>query len=311
MAQHNSDGDDNHSGDDNHANDDNGAGDHGLAIASIIVPAHNEQASIARLLDGLFADAGPGEFQVLVVCNGCTDRTAEIAAAASPDVTVLEIEQPSKRAALSRGDAAARYLPRVYLDADLEIGAADVRQLIDAVALPGVLAAAPSRILPRAGVSWPVRAYYSIWEQLPQVRSGLFGRGIIALSDEGHRRVSALPPAMSDDLAISEAFTDAERRIVETATVTIRPPRNLADLLRRRIRVNTGNAQLDERAARSAEAKTGVSDLFAMVRQEPGNLPGVLVFLSVAVISRLAAKRRIRRGDYQTWLRDESSRRAD
>jgi hypothetical protein len=34
----------------------------------------------------------------------------------------------------------------------------------------------------------------------------------------------------------------------------------------------------------------------------------VLVFLAVALASRLAARRRIRRGDYDTWLRDESSR---
>ncbi|MDQ2838624.1 MAG: glycosyltransferase [Actinomycetota bacterium] len=276
--------------------------------ASIVIPAHNEAAGIARLLTGMLAGASAGEFQILVVCNGCTDRTAAIAAGIGPDVTVIEIEQPSKRVALARGDEQAGYLPRIYLDADLELGAADLRALIAAVAEPGVLAAGPTRSLPRGGVSWPVRAYYGIWEQLPQVRTGLFGRGVIALSEQGHQRVQELPPAMSDDLAISEAFSPAERRIVESASVVIRPPRTVRDLLRRRIRVNTGNAQLDQRAGRGAEAKTGLGDLLAMVRRRPANLPGVLVFLSVAVASRLAARRRIRRGDYDSWLRDESSR---
>ena len=200
--------------------------------ASIVVPAYNEEAGIARLLKGVLAEAAIGEFEVLVVCNGCTDRTAEVAAAVSPDVTVIEIQQPSKALALVAGDAAARYLPRVYLDADLELGTVDLRQLVAAVGEPGILAAGPSRILPVAGVSWPVRAYYRIWEQLPQVRSGLFGRGVIALSRQGHQRIQALPPAMSDDLAISEAFAESERRIVETASVVIRPPRTLRDLLR-------------------------------------------------------------------------------
>jgi hypothetical protein len=113
---------------------------------------------------------------------------------------------------------------------------------------------------------------------------------------------------MSDDLAISEAFRPDERRIVDAATVTIRPPRTLSDLLRRRIRVNTGNAQLDQRGGRSTEARTSTADLIGLARRDRANLPGVLVFLAVALASRLAARRRIRRGDYDTWLRDESSR---
>ncbi|MGI8666442.1 MAG: glycosyltransferase [Jatrophihabitans sp.] len=279
------------------------------ATASIVVPAHNEAGGIARLLTGLLAGAGEQEFEVLVVCNGCTDQTATIAGSISPDVVVIEIEQPSKRAALARGDAQARYLPRIYLDADLEIGATDIRKLIQALAEPGVLAVGPSRLLPRTGLSWPVRAYYGIWEQLPGVRSGLFGRGVIALSGPGYERIRQLPPAMSDDLAISEAFSVDERRVLDSASVLIRPPRTLRDLMRRRIRVNTGNAQLDQHAPRSAEARTSPAELAAMVRRNPANLPGVLVFLAVAVASRLAARRRIRRGDYDTWLRDESSRR--
>lgn len=280
----------------------------GQPVASIVIPAHNESAGIGRLLSGLLADALPGEFEVLVVCNGCTDDTAAVAARAGHELTVLEIEQPSKRLALDRGDAAAHYLPRVYLDADLEFGTDDARRLIAAVCQPGVLAAGPSRMLPRTGLSWPVRAYYRIWEQLPQVRTGLFGRGVIALSAAGLERVRALPPAMSDDLAISEAFGPDERRVVIDSTVLIRPPRTVRDLLRRRIRVTTGNAQLDQRAGRSAEARTSPADLAGMVRRNPADLPGVLVFLSVAVAARLAARRRIRGGDYHTWLRDESSR---
>jgi glycosyltransferase involved in cell wall biosynthesis len=276
--------------------------------ASVVIPAHNEQAGIGRLLTGLLADMAPGEFEILVVCNGCTDRTAEVAAGFGPDVTVIEIDQPSKQVALAYGDQRAGWLPRVYLDADLELGSADLRALTAAVSEPGVLAAGPARVLPRTGVSWPVRAYYRIWEQLPQVQSGLFGRGVIVLSAAGHQRVRQLPPSMSDDLAISEAFQPAERRIVDSASVVIRPPRTLRDLLRRRIRVVTGNSQLDERGGRSSEARTSPAVLLRLVRQDPGNLPGVLVFLSVAVGAKVAARRRIRAGDYQTWLRDESSR---
>ncbi|HJQ01070.1 MAG TPA: glycosyltransferase [Jatrophihabitans sp.] len=280
----------------------------GRPTASVVIPAHNEETGIGRLLTGLLDGMSPGEFEILVVCNGCTDRTAEIAGGFGPAVTVIEIDQPSKQVALAAGDDRAGWLPRVYLDADLELGSADLRALVAAVSEPDVLAAGPARVLPRTGVSWPVRVYYQIWEQLPQVQSGLFGRGVIALSAAGHQRVRQLPPSMSDDLAISEAFRPAERRVVESASVLIHPPRTLRDLLRRRIRVVTGNSQLDERGGRGSDARTSPAVLLGLLRRQPASLPGVVIFISVAVVAKLAARRRIRTGDYQTWLRDESSR---
>jgi hypothetical protein len=37
--------------------------------------------------------------------------------------------------------------------------------------------------------------------------------------------------------------------------------------------------------------------------------PRLAIFLSVTVLARLRAGRMVARGDYSTWLRDESSRR--
>lgn len=70
--------------------------------ASVVISAHDEQDRIGRTLATLLADAEPGEFDVLVVCNGCCDRTAEIVHAA-PGVRVVELERPSKIAALREG----------------------------------------------------------------------------------------------------------------------------------------------------------------------------------------------------------------
>ena len=52
------------------------------AVASVVIAAHNEAAVLGRCLRGLLADAEPGEFDVVVVPNGCTDATAEKARAA-------------------------------------------------------------------------------------------------------------------------------------------------------------------------------------------------------------------------------------
>lgn len=302
---------------------------HTVPVPSIVIPAHNEERSLGRLLDALLDGARDEEFDIVVVCNGCTDATARVAAGHGPRVRVVETPVPSKHEALRLGDEHARGFPRIYVDADVVLGAGDVRALADALAGPdAVLAAAPERELPMTGCSWPVRAYYRVWQRLPAVREGLFGRGVIAMSGEGHARIAALPPLMADDLAASLAFGPAERRVVGTARVVVRPPRTWRDLIRRRVRAATSTAQLEDHQARSTtaaegrapaaeerapaaappSARTGVSDLRALLRADPTLLPAVVVFLSAALAARRGARKAIGARDFDTWLRDESSR---
>lgn len=274
-------------------------------IASVIIPAHDEERTIGRLLAQLTEGPSSAELEVVVVCNGCNDRTAEVAR--NFGVTVIEIPEPSKRAAMSRGDEVAATFPRVYLDADVEISGADIARL--AAALVGsVLACGPERHVVRDKINPIVGWYYDVWEALPQVRTGLFGRGVIALSSEGNQRVRALPPVMSDDLAISEAFDQSERVIVPGAQVEVHAPRAVRDLLRRRIRVATGNAQVDADELRGAAARTTPSTLARLAREQPRLVLKLPVFVAISVASRALARRRVRRGDFTTWLRDESSR---
>jgi glycosyltransferase involved in cell wall biosynthesis len=276
------------------------------ASASIVIPAHNEEAAIRRLLTALLESASSGEFEIVVVCNGCTDATATAAARFGSDVLVIETPRPSKRDALKRGDREAHSFPRVYVDADVELGSVDVRLLIRALERPDVLACAPSRVLPRTGVSKLVGAYYDVWERLPQVRSGLFGRGVVAVSSAGFDRIRDLPAVMSDDLALSEAFAPSERLVVEDADVIIQLPRTARGLIRRRIRVNTGTAQIDGMTGRPQQDKTSIRMLLRIARDEPAIAPRLPVFIGVAVLAKLGAGRKTRRGDFDTWLRDDS-----
>jgi glycosyltransferase involved in cell wall biosynthesis len=280
-----------------------------MTRASVVVPAHNEEAVLGLLLDRLLGSAGPGEFEVVVVANGCTDGTVPLAESYGPAVRVLTTEIPSKRAALRIGDAAATAFPRLYVDADVELGPEDVRRLCAAVAAPGVLAAAPERTFDMTGRAWPVRWYYDVWTRLPEVRRGRFGRGVLAVSAPGHARVAALPAVMADDLAISLAFTEPERVVVRDAAVLIRPPRTAGDLLRRRIRVETGTSQLERTEDRpAASARTSGRDLLALLRAEPRLAVRLPVFLAFAVLARTRARKAVRAND-EGWLRDESSRR--
>lgn len=284
-------------------------------VATVVIPAHNESQVIGRLLKRLVTACPPGspeslpELTVIVVANGCTDNTAEIAAGFGPSVTVLSVGAASKRQALLTGDAAASGFPRVYVDADVEIGRDDIAALATELRRPGLLAAAPGRVVALDACPWPVRWYYDVWLRLPQVRHGLFGRGVIAVNEAGHRRIAALPPLVADDLAASLSFAPAERSIAPSALAINHPPRRLADLVRRRVRVATGVAQLERtEAAPPSTARTSPSDLLSIVRAEPRLTPRVALFLAVAVAARLRARAHVARGDFSTWQRDESSR---
>ena len=71
----------------------------------------------------------------------------------------------------------------------------------------------------------------------------------------------------------------------------------------------TGTSQLERGAAApGASARTSPRDLAALVRREPRLGLRMPVFLAAAVLARVRARSAVRSGDYDTWLRDESSR---
>lgn len=184
-------------------------------------PHHNEAAIIGRCLDALLADATAAPLDVTVVANGCTDKTAALAGARF-GVRVVELPEASKPAALNAGDAVATGFPRVYLDADIALAAADVHRLAAAVEAGPALAAVPRRRLALDGRPLPVRAYYAIHSRLPVFGTALFGRGAIALSASGRERFDRFPDVLGDDLFLDSLFTAAEK--CEVAEVTSRSP---------------------------------------------------------------------------------------
>ena len=244
------------------------------------------------------------------MCNGCTDSTPFIAKSHSRVIRVLELSHASKYEAMRAGDAAATGEILVFVDADVVITRDGIAALVRPIQQGLALASGPVRIVPRDGVSFIVDWYYDVWERLPQVRSGLFGRGVIALSADGCQRVRTLPLTISDDLAISELFSESERVVVEGAQVTIYPPRTIADLIRRRTRSATGNSQADAFGLRSRNARTSIGTVFAAVGIAPSAMPKVMVFIGLAVVSRIRSFIVRAKGTQSTWLRDESSRSA-
>lgn len=276
----------------------------GPPVASVVVPAHNEEHGLRRNLTTLLDGVPDGALDVLVVCNGCTDATAAVARSV-PGVRVIEVPEASKALAVAVGNHATDVFPRVHLDADVTLDGRSVLRLAAALT-GGVHAVAPVCEMPTAASSWPVRSFYRVWQALPHVQDGLFGRGVVALSAEGQARVAALPPLMNDDLAMSQAFGVEERRIVSEARVVVRPPRTVADLVRRRTRVATGNAQYD--GAGGGRSATTWQALLRLALRDPLTGLHIPTFIAIALRSRWGARSAVRAADFTTWLRDESSR---
>jgi hypothetical protein len=281
-------------------------------MISLIVPAHDEEAVIGRLLQGLTAQGASEEIEILVVCNGCSDRTAAVARGFGASVRVIETEVASKAHALRLGDAAARFFPRFYVDADVQLDLESVRRVAAALASGSCLAAAPRMRVDLSGAPWGVRAYYRVWLSLPYHREGMIGSGVYALSEQGRARFDEFPDIISDDGFARLHFAPSERLTVESAHFTIVPPANLAGVLHVKTRSQKGLLQLHRRYPELLrnDPRTYSLSLTEILR-DARNWPASLVYLYVILRTKLAAVLLNYRGDLDGWERDDSSRRVE
>ncbi|GII37867.1 hypothetical protein Pph01_28700 [Planotetraspora phitsanulokensis] len=277
-------------------------------IVSIVVPAHNEEAVLANGLSRLLDGTAPGEFDVVVVANACSDRTAEVAAKAG--VRVVETVAPGKANALRLGDEECRTFPRAYVDADVELTAQSVRALVAAAAEPGVLACAPVPRWDLSGAGRIAVRVHKVHEQLIAPYRALSGVGVYVLTEEGHARVFPMPDVISDDGLVHRSFTPEERRVVRDAWSLVRPARTVSGHLKRRVRVRQGNRQLDALGAPLPEGRLELGALRALVATRRVSPLDAACYLAVLVLDRVLTRVRTLRGRQGHWGTDASSRTA-
>ena len=276
--------------------------------AVVIIPAHNEERLIARALEVLLADAEQAEFEVVVACNGCTDRTADrarqAAAVLGHRVTVLSTPVASKAAGIRAAEAVVSGYPRVYLDADVECPTVTVRAMVAAVR-SGAQVAVPTRVLDTSSATAGARAYYGGWSALPWVQAQLAGRGAYTVSRAARETFGEFPDVGADDRFVTTRVPRDEA-VVVPHPILITPPGRLGDVVRVRRRVYAGNV-LAPAPTHDESRRDRLGALAVTVLRRPLLAPDLAVFAGATVVTKALAAWDLRRGTV-TWGRDDQAR---
>ena len=283
-------------------------------LGSVVIPAHNEAAVIGRCLDALFTDFAPGELDVVVVCNGCSDDTSALARSAGHPIRVIERRAASKPAALRLGDTAVTALPRLYLDADVVLPGPAARAVLERLRA-GAVAARPPVRYESSDASAPVRSYYRARSRVPAVLGSLWGAGVYGLSAAGRQRFDAFPDLIADDLWVDRHFDPSEVEIVDAAPVVVTVPRRSRDLVRVLRRSYRGKAEpapvIDLGDPAPETIRSTVQDLGRLAAAGPAAALDAATYAAFAIGARLALALAPSAGyplATARWERDDSSR---
>ncbi|WP_396137056.1 glycosyltransferase [Blastococcus goldschmidtiae] len=267
-------------------------------MTTVIIPAHDEAATIREVLHRVLDDFTDEPCNVLVVANGCTDGTADAAREVSADIEVVEMEAVGKSGALRRGDELARSFPRIYLDADVEVEPGALRGLATALRKDGIHAAGLTVRVDTTGCSWLVGRYFRYWERRRVLHDAYVGSGVYGLSEQGHAAIAPFPEIVADDHYVRTSFPRDNRRQL-CKTVTVFPPRNYKSLIRRGVRIQKGNRQVSSTVADRAPRPTEWGLAHPL---------DALAFFATSLLIRFLVRLSGTKGDI-AWSRDESSRR--
>lgn len=283
-------------------------------MVSIIIPACNEEAVIGRTLSCLLKDADRSNLEIIVCCNGCNDRTAQIAREFSPTVRVIETSKGSKTWALNLGDAAAQSFPRIYVDADISLTHSTVEKLVNALSQSETLAAAPRMKVELTNRSWMIRAFYDVWLKTPYHLRGMIGSGVYALSQQGRSRFGTFPDIIADDAFVRAHFGPDERRVLDECTFTVLPPTSIGALLKVKTRATLGNRELRRKYPElmkrltAAESRGHRTSPYWTLAMQPLLWPKLGLYVLVKAVAEMRARIQLKKLSTYRWERDETSR---
>jgi cellulose synthase/poly-beta-1,6-N-acetylglucosamine synthase-like glycosyltransferase len=162
---------------------------------AVVVPAHNEEASVERCVRALLqCEREESEFQVVVVADNCTDSTAALASAAGARVLVRN--DPERRGKGWALDYGFSVLKNESFDAVLIVDA-------DSVVQPNLITEVARLI--RAGAD-AVQCRYLVWNATASPRTRLMNLALLAfnvLRPRGRQRWGISAGILGNGFALS------------------------------------------------------------------------------------------------------------
>jgi glycosyltransferase involved in cell wall biosynthesis len=272
-----------------------------------VIPAHNEESVISRCLSRLTSDGYTNQLQIIVVCNGCSDNTDQVAGKFA-GVEVVSIETASKIAALNAGDQYAKHFPIAYVDADINVTGSDLilaaHELSDTVHV-----VAPRMCIDLTGSSGLVKSFYRVWMQLPYFSANhMVGSGVFILSEKGRSRFGLFPDVISDDGYVRSLFDNTERKTANKSSFTVYAPRDIKSLLKIKTRVRLGNMQVMQLYPNlQVGGENTLKSFIQLLFRKPWLLPSGIVYVCVQWLTKRRSAARLN-SQKLGWDRDNSSR---
>ncbi|MEQ9695960.1 glycosyltransferase [Shimia sp. SDUM112013] len=277
-----------------------------MTRATILIPAHNEEAVIGRTLMHLSRGLPLNKFRLVVIANACTDSTVGRALSVLPDVEIIETDTPGKCHALNLGSqVATRGRPVICLDADLDVTAESLTALIAPLEEQTAQAACGQMDVRTTGASAMVRAYYTGWRNNPYFDSGKFG-GLVALSAETADRLFPLPAITADDEFMRRSVAASDIAFVRDCRFTARAPSTLKSLIQVRRRSLRGARALSAMGLTSPE-QGSVGTVLGRALCNPRRAPSILFYAAVNTWVRLQLLTEKPASDVR-WERDVTTR---
>ncbi|MCB1233055.1 MAG: glycosyltransferase family 2 protein, partial [Verrucomicrobiae bacterium] len=221
---------------------------------SIILAAYNEANRIEERIQNLAQCDYAGERELIVICGGCTDDTAERARRWSGEMTVRVIEKTERRSkavSLNEGVAEARGEILVFADARQRFNRHAIRKLVAAFADPEVAGVSGNLEIAASedGAGAGIDAYWKLERLIRKLESDL--DSVIGCTGAIYAlRRSAFEPlpedTILDDVVIPMHAVMAGHRVLFESDAIAFDPQNLSPdkERRRKIRTLAGNYQM-------------------------------------------------------------------
>jgi glycosyltransferase involved in cell wall biosynthesis len=278
---------------------------------SVIIPAYNEETLINETLNYLLSDDYLSNIEILVVCNGCYDKTYENvnryieenqSSLNEKSITLLVtlIEEASKTNAINIGVIKTVAGIKILLDADIEMTGQGIETLVDELIERDLKGLTPKITFLYQHSNFFVRQYYNIASQsFYNAKYRL--SNVIALSPEGVSTIGTLPKVIADDEYIRRLFSDSEVSISGNCAYNFICSKTLGSLLQVLTRVERGNIQL-AKLPHKFKGTTKVKGYHSF------SILSFPFFIIIKLLIKIRAKFQLARGHIFQWERDESNR---